>query len=123
MSDSSRQKPQNIDPATSSTADFNVEPWLSHEQVGQIAEAMFRNSPDEVTKRNHAELSSLYASMVLIQKKSEEDRLTPHQRQIVDARIHANMMQAIHERMRPDVRLREEANKVVERGRDHEPQR
>jgi hypothetical protein len=123
MSDTSRQKAQRNSLATASTADSNDNPWLSREQVRQIAEAMFRDSPVDVIKRNHAELSRLYASMVLIQKKSEEDRLTPQQRQIVDTRVHSNMMQAIYERMRPEVRIRVEEQNNVERGNDREPNR
>ena len=123
MSDGSLQKSQTKTPATASPADSSDEPWLSRDQVRQIAEAMMRDSPVEVIRRHPAELASLYASMVMIEKKSEEDRLTPQQRQIVDARVHTNMMQAIYQRLRPDVRIREEVEENVDRANDREPQR
>jgi hypothetical protein len=123
MSDSSLRKPQKKSPATGSSADSGDEPWLGRAQVRQIAEAMMRDSPVEVIRGRPAELARLYASMVLIQKKSEEDRLTPQQRLIVDARAHTNMIEPIHLRMRPDVRIREEVDKAAERGNDREPQR
>lgn len=83
----------------------------------------FAQKPAAEVVKDHPELAGTYAAVASIERKMDADNLTPQQRAIVNARVRANVLNAIERGELPEVQVREERQVERQRSEDREVSR
>lgn len=84
------------------------------------AEAFLNMKPGEAVEK-HPELAGSYAAMSAIQRKAQEDKLTPEQQEVVSNKVKQNIASALGKGQVPAVQLREQAQHMNHQ-RTNEPE-